>query len=132
MSRVAGQLAVPAVLGLVIGVVLAFQSGTSNSGLTQIPLGTYVTPTATNIAAALATAAPAAGMKSNTTCDIIVPANPLSAQGLATPYRLTGPNGMTPAQSGCEMSNGAKLGAFVQATILDPATGALSVYEPLV
>ena len=39
---------------------------------------------------------------------------------------------MTPAQSGCEMSNAAKLGAFVQATILDPATGALSVYEPLV
>jgi hypothetical protein len=30
------------------------------------------------------------------------------------------------------MSNGAKLGAFVQATILDPATGALSVFEPLV
>jgi hypothetical protein len=130
MSRVAGQLAVPAVLGLVIGVVLAFQSGTSNAGLTQIPLGTYVTPTATNTAAALA--APAASMKSNTTCDIIVPANPLSAQGLATPYQLTGPNGTTPAQSGCEMSNGAKLGAFVQATILDPATGALSVYEPLV
>ena len=30
------------------------------------------------------------------------------------------------------MSNAAKLGAFVQATILDPATGALSVYDPLV
>jgi hypothetical protein len=132
MSRVAGQLAVPAVLGLVIGVVLAFQSGTSNAGLTQIPLGTYVTPAATNTAAALGTSAPSASMKSNTTCDIIVPANPLSAQGLATPYQLTGPGGTTPAQSGCEMSNGAKLGAFVQATILDPATGALSVYEPLV
>jgi len=132
MSRVAAQLAVPAVLGLVIGVVFAFQSGTSNSGLTQIPLGTYVTPTASDIAAALATAAPAASMKSNTTCDIIVPADPLSADGLATPYQLTGPGGMSPAQSGCEMSNGAKLGAFVQATILDPATGALSVYEPLV
>jgi len=132
MSRVAGQLAVPAVLGLAIGVVLAFQSGTSNSGLTQIPLGTYVTPTASNVAAAAATAAPAASMKSNTTCDIIVPADPLSAQGLATPYQLTGPHGATPARSGCEMSNGAKLGAFVQATILDPATGALSVYEPLV
>jgi hypothetical protein len=130
MSRVAGQLAVPAVLGLVIGVVLAFQSGTSNAGLTQIPLGTYVTPAATNTAAALT--APAAGTKSNTTCDIIVPANPLSAQGLATPYELTGPKGTTPTQSGCEMSNGAELGAFVQATILDPATGALSVYEPLV
>jgi hypothetical protein len=130
MSRVAGQLAVPAVLGLVIGVVLAFQSGTSNSGLTRIPLGTYVPPTAVDTAAALA--APAASMKSNTTCDIIVPANPLSAQGLAAPYQLTGPDGMTPAKSGCEMSNAAKLGAFVQATILDPATGALSVYEPLV
>jgi hypothetical protein len=131
VSRVAWQLAVPAVLGLVIGVVLAFQSGTSNSGLTQIPLGTYVTPTASDTAAALATA-PAASTNSNTTCAIIVPANPLSAQGLATPYQLTGPNGMTPARSGCEMSNGARLGAFVQATILDPATGALSVYEPLV
>jgi hypothetical protein len=132
MSRVAAQLAVPAVLGLVIGVVLAFQSGTSNAGLTQIPLGTYVTPAASNTAAALGTSDQAANMKSNTTCDIIVPANPLSAQGLATPYQLTGPNGTAPAQSGCEMSNGAKLGAFVQATILDPATGALSVYEPLV
>src|SRR6201996_4273565 len=129
-SRVAGQLAIPAVLGLVIGVVLAFQSGTSNAGLTQIPLGTYVTPTASNTAAALT--APAASMKSNTTCEIIVPANPLSAQGLATPYQLTGPRGTTPTESGCEMSNAAKLGAFVQATILDPATGALSVYEPLV
>jgi len=132
MSRVAGQLAVPAVLGLVIGVVLAFQSGTSNSGLTQIPLGTYVTPAASDTAAALPATAPAASMKAKTTCDIIVPADPLSAAGLATPYQLTGPSGMTPAQSGCEMSNGAKLGAFVQATILDPATGALSVYEPLV
>src|ERR1700678_2482370 len=81
MSRVAGQLAVPAVLGLAIGVVLAFQSGTSNSGLTQIPLGTYVTPAAADTAAALATTAPS--MRFNTTCDIIVPANPLSAPGLA-------------------------------------------------
>ena len=77
-SRVAGQLAIPAVLGLVIGVVLAFQSGTSNAGLTQIPLGTYVPPAAPNTAAALAPPAP--GMASNTTCDIIVPAHPLSAQ----------------------------------------------------
>jgi hypothetical protein len=132
LSRVAWQLAVPAVLGLMIGVVLAFQSGTSNSGLTQIPLGTYVTPTASDTAAALPGGAQAGTANSNTVCDIIVPANPLSAQGLATPYQLTGPDGTTPAQSGCEMSNGAKLGAFVQATILDPATGALSVYEPLV
>jgi hypothetical protein len=65
-------------------------------------------------------------------CDIIVPAHPLTAAGLATPYRLTGPDGETPASSGCTMANAANLGAFVQATILDPATGKLSVYEPLV
>jgi len=65
-------------------------------------------------------------------CRIIVPANPLSAQGLATPWQLEGPAGMTPAQSGCTMANSGALGAFVQATILNPATGALSVYEPLV
>ena len=127
-----GSLAVPAVLGLVIGVVLAFQSGTSNSGLTQIPLGTYVTPSASDTAAALGTTAPATRTNSKTICDIIVPANPLSAKGLGTPYQLTGPDGKRPTKSGCEMSNGAKAGAFVQATILDPATGALSVYEPLV
>jgi hypothetical protein len=68
----------------------------------------------------------------NVNCSIVVPANPLTAQGLATPYQLTGPNGMTPAQSGCTMTNAANLGAFVQATILNPATGALSVYDPLV
>ena len=132
LSRVAGQLAAPAALGLAIGVVLAFQSGTSNSGLTQIPLGTYVAPTAANTATALGAAAPAGSTGKKTTCEIIVPADPLSARGLATPYQLTGPHGMSPARSGCQMSNGAKLGAFVQATILDPATGALSVYEPLV
>ncbi|HEX5290400.1 MAG TPA: hypothetical protein VFX25_16185 [Streptosporangiaceae bacterium] len=61
-----------------------------------------------------------------------MPANPLTAQGLATPYQLTGTDGMSPADSGCNMANASALGAFVQATILDPATGALSVYEPLV
>ena len=61
-----------------------------------------------------------------------MPANPLSATGLSTPYQLEGPAGMTPQASGCTMANFAALGAFVQATILDPATGKLSVYEPLV
>ncbi len=65
-------------------------------------------------------------------CDIVVPPNPLSAQGLATPYQLTGPDGMSAAASGCTMANFANLGAFVQATILNPRNGQLSVYEPLV
>ena len=76
--------------------------------------------------------APAQAAADNTDCDIIVPADPLSAQGLATPYQLTGPNGTSPADSGCNMANAAALGAFVQATIVNPRTGALSVYNPLV
>ena len=90
------------------------------------------TAAAASPTATAAAAAPAAAAAANVSCDIIVPANPLSAAGLATPWQLTGANGMTPAASGCTMANAANLGAFVQATILDPATGALSVYEPLV
>jgi hypothetical protein len=75
---------------------------------------------------------PSATPTANVNCDIIVPGHPLTATGLATPYRLTGPDGASPEASGCTMANAANLGAFVQATILDPATGKLWVYEPLV
>lgn len=68
----------------------------------------------------------------NTNCDIVIPAHPLTARGLATPFLLTGPAGTSPAASGCQMINSLQLGAFVQATILDPATGKLYVYNPLV
>ena len=127
VAPVARFLTVPAALGLVIGGVLAFQAGSSNSGRVQVPLGAFVSPSPSASATT-----PATTLTANTKCDIIVPADPLSARGLATPYQLTGPDGMTPARSGCQMSSGEKLGAFVQATILDPATGALSVYDPLV
>jgi hypothetical protein len=92
-----------------------------------------VTPTAT--ASATPCPSPTAASPAtagNDSCDIIVPANPLSARGLATPYQLTGPDGASASASGCTEANAANLGAFVQATILDRATGALSVYEPLV
>ena len=60
-------------------------------------------------------------------CMLTVPANPLSAQGLATPYQLSnGPN-----TNDCTMANAANLGAFVQATILEPG-GKLLEYDPLV
>src|ERR1700733_16027184 len=68
----------------------------------------------------------------NTDCDIVIPAHPLTAKGLATPFLLTGPAGTSPAASGCQMINSLQLGAFAQATILDPATGKLFVYNPLV
>lgn len=61
----------------------------------------------------------------NPDCTLQVPANPLSAAGLATPYLLSA------AKGHCRETN-ADQSAFVQATILDPATGKLSVYDPLV
>jgi len=90
---------------------------TATGGASAAPSGT--TGTATTTAA-------------NVNCDIIVPANPLSARGLATAYQLTGPDGMSAAQSGCTMANATSLGAFVQATILNTQTGQLYVYNPLV
>ncbi len=64
----------------------------------------------------------------NMNCTLIVPANPLSAQGLATPYQLTATN---PANGPCNEANAAQ-SAFVQGAVLDPATGQISVYNPLV
>ena len=55
-------------------------------------------------------------------CTLSVPDDPLSARGLATPYVLAGP---------CHESD-PNTAAFVQAVILDRATGAVSLYDPLV
>jgi hypothetical protein len=133
-ARLATFFALPVVLGLVIAAVIAFSGGGSNAPTTVQPLGATQIPSATGTSASPAATggAPIITDAANVNCDIIVPANPLSARGLATPYLLTGPGGMSPAQSGCEMTNAAALGAFVQATILDPATGRLWVYSPLV
>jgi hypothetical protein len=135
-GRLAIPFAVPVVLGLVVAAVIAFNGGGGSPGpaVEQTPLGAVQTPSDGGGAAGQAAtgSAPIITDAANVNCDIIVPANPLTAQGLATPYLLTGPGGMSPAQSGCEMTNAAALGAFVQATILDPATGRLWVYDPLV
>ncbi|HEY4463159.1 MAG TPA: hypothetical protein VGN41_10895 [Streptosporangiaceae bacterium] len=138
-ARIAVPLAIPMALGLALGVILAVNSGAPHTAIQQAAAGATATPSVSGSAApsaaaspTAAAAAPAAAAAANVNCSLVVPANPLTAQGLATPYQLTGPNGMTPQQSGCTMANAANLGAFVQATILDPATGKLSVYEPLV
>jgi hypothetical protein len=129
--RIALQLAVPVALGLALGLVLAFQAGSSNGGPAPAALGAPVRPSLAASAVAQL-GSPQTTTAADRDCDLIVPADPLSARGLATPYQLTGVDGRTPAESGCRMSNAAKLGAFVQATILNPVTGALSVYDPLV
>ncbi|MFZ0757157.1 MAG: hypothetical protein WAN00_25620, partial [Trebonia sp.] len=53
---------------------------------------------------------------------------PLSAQGLATPYQLTATD---PAAGPCNEDNSAQT-AFVQGAIINPATGTISIYDPLV
>jgi hypothetical protein len=64
----------------------------------------------------------------NQDCALIVPDRPLSARGLATPYRLTARNaGAGP----CHEANAGQA-AFVQGAILDPANGRISIYNPLV
>jgi hypothetical protein len=108
---------------------VAAVAGASAGASTGASAAPCTSASASASASATSTAAVAAA---NVNCDIIVPANPLSAQGLATPYQLTGTGGQSPAVSGCSMTNAANLGAFVQATILNPRTGALSVYDPLV
>jgi len=134
-ARLAVPLAIPMALGLTLGIILAV-SGGHITHVDQSALGASASasPSASASAPAPAAVAPAAAAATaaNVNCSIIVPANPLSAQGLATPYQLTGPDGTTPAASGCTMTNAVNLGAFVQATILNPRTGALSVYNPLV
>jgi hypothetical protein len=66
--------------------------------------------------------------EANPNCTLIVPADPLSAQGLATPYQLTATD---PGAGPCNEANGGQT-AFVQGAVLDPATGKISVYNPLV
>jgi hypothetical protein len=58
----------------------------------------------------------------STNCTVSVPANPLSAQGLASPWVLG---------DGCTWANGGTEGVFIDATILAP-NGQLQVYDPLV
>jgi hypothetical protein len=64
----------------------------------------------------------------NDHCTLIVPAHPLTAKGLATPYQLVATNSkMGP----CHEVNPAQA-TFVQGAVLDQATDTLSVYNPLV
>ncbi len=133
-SRMAVAVAIPVVLGLVIGIVVAVagRSAVTNLGDAALGASASASPSASPSVAPSGSSTGTTTASTNVNCDIIVPANPLTARGLATPYQLTGTNGQTPAQSGCEMTNAANLGAFVQATILNPATGKLYVYDPLV
>jgi len=66
-------------------------------------------------------------VNANVNCNLLVPANPLTATGLSTPYQLSGNGGNGP----CNMGNAGQT-AFVHGAVLDPATGIISVYNPLI
>jgi len=55
-------------------------------------------------------------------CVLSVPADPLSAAGLATPYTVTG----------CNQRNFGAEASFVEAAIFDPTTNSISIFHPLV
>src|SRR5208282_1127698 len=115
-ARIAVPLAIPMALGLTLGIIFAV-SGGNTTHIDQSALGASASPSGSASASAspsaTSTATAVAASTTNVNCDIIVPANPLSAQGLATPYQLTGTDGTTPAASGCTMTNAANLGALV-------------------
>jgi hypothetical protein len=69
-----------------------------------------------------------AGAAADPNCTLIVPANPLTALGLATPYQLTATD---PADGPCDESNQSQA-AFVQGAIINPGNGQISIYDPLV
>src|SRR5579859_3070921 len=70
----------------------------------------------------------AAAANVNMNCTLIAPPQPLTATGLATPWQLTATDqGMGP----CNMANPNQT-TFVQGAIIDPATGKISIYNPLV
>ena len=72
---------------------------------------------------------PSTVLAANPDCTLIVPANPLTAQGLATPYQLVATN---PANGPCHETNAEEQSAFVQAAVIDPFSGKISIYNPLV
>jgi hypothetical protein len=85
-------------------------------------LGDVATAPVDGTGAAINTQQTAAQAAASMNCSLAVPANPLTAAGLATPWQLG---------DGCSMANAGTEGAFVEATILSPS-GQLQVYSPLV
>ena len=94
----------------------------ANGQIAMRQLGDLATVPVDGTGAAISLNQTAAQAAASMNCTLTVPANPLSAPGLATPWQLG---------DGCSMANAATEGAFVEATILAP-NGQVQVYNPLV
>jgi len=103
------------------GAAVAPASSFANVAVARFRLGDVATTPVDGTGAAINMQQNADEAANSLNCTIAVPANPLSAAGLATPYQLG---------DGCSMANGTEE-AFVEATILAP-NGSIQVYNPLV
>jgi len=101
------------------------------AGLMLDPRGKHKNARAARQAAAKAkaqaAAPPAAAAVPNPNCTLIVPADPTTAAGLATPFQLTATD---PAAGPCNEAN-VNQSAFVQGAIIAP-NGQLTLYDPLI
>ncbi len=97
-------------------------SSFANGAIATNTLGDIATTPVDGTGAAINMNQTAAQAAASMNCSLAVPANPLSAAGLATPWQLG---------DGCSMANAGTEGAFVEATILAP-NGSVQVYSPLV
>ncbi|HYW26547.1 MAG TPA: hypothetical protein VE953_20415 [Terriglobales bacterium] len=114
---------------VVMGLLAAALVPVSSQLRGAAPTGSTQTITIAQLAASAArmqaTPAPAqAGPALN--CSLIVPEDPLTREGLATPWELTADGAGPCRESDTNQS------AFVEAAVLDPATGQVSAYDPLV
>jgi hypothetical protein len=105
-----------------LGGVLVILAGAVAAFLTSTPTGLNAAPFASSHDP------PERPHQANTDCTLLVPDQPLTAKGLATPYQLSTSGRRT---GDCREAN-PNLAAFVQAAVLDPATGTVSIYDPLV
>ena len=96
-------------------------SSFANGATANFQLGDVANAPVDGTGAAISLNQTAAQAATSMNCSIAVPANPLSAAGLATPWQLG---------DGCSMTNATQQ-AFVEATILAP-NGSVQVYNPLV
>ena len=104
------------------GTTVAPANSFAGGQIAAFQLGDVATAPVDGTGAAINTQQTAAQATASLNCSLAVPANPLTAAGLATPWQLG---------DGCSMANAGTEGAFVEATILSP-NGQLSVYSPLV
>ena len=123
-SATASATATPSASASATGTAAAVPPATrSTTAPSPLPhLGDLATTPVDGTGAAINMNQTAAQAAASMNCSIAVPANPLTATGLATPWQLG---------DGCSMANAGTEGAFVEATILAP-NGSLQVYSPLV